>query len=235
MEDRPAHSHVDPAMEPAHQHQHEHLHHGSHTVLNSADQPVYTTGTTEDPSTIRNGSLNHGAANPHYKGEQKGDYTYSDVEKGQADPISPLSSVQEKPVRSGKFPEFYRKYRVYVHVVIWMLVTAWWVAGLVLHHPGTSNPKNWVVPFLLWLFITLRLVFLHVPISIVTKPMRWTWKNTGSRVNSMIPERLRLPIGALITVAVYLVATFASAEEGENNNENRKSFDVGDSAHYDIC
>lgn len=190
--------------------------------MDSPDQPVYTTGTTEDPSMIRNSSLNHDHANPHYKSEKKEEYTYSDMEKGHATPISPLSSVQEKPVRTGKFPEFYRQYRIYIHIVIWMLVTAWWVAGLVLHHPGTARPKNWVVPFLIWLFITLRLVFLHIPISIVSKPMRWTWKNTGSRVNSMIPEKLRLPIEAAVTVAVYIVGTFASAEAGQNSRENRK-------------
>lgn len=192
-------------------------------MLDSPDHPVYTTGTTEDPSLIRNGSLNHNQANPHYKGDKKEDFTFSDVEQGHATPISPLSSVQEKPIRAGKFPEFYRKYRIYIHLVIWMLVTAWWVAGLVLHRPGTTRPKNWVVPFLLWLFITLRLVTLHIPISIVTKPVKWTWKNTGSRVNGMIPERLRLPIGALVTIAVYLVGTFASAEAGQNTNSNRKS------------
>lgn len=225
MEHAPAAAtHADPALNPAHQHKHEHLHHGSHTVLDSPDQPVYTTGTTEDPSMIRNGSLNHDHANPHYKGEQKEDYTFSDVEKGHAEPISPLSSVEEKPVRSGKFPEFYRKYRIYFHLVIWMLVTAWWIAGLVLHHPGTARPRNWVVPFLLWLFITIRIVTLHIPVSIVTKPVKWTWKNTGSRVNSMIPERLRLPIGAAVTVAVYIVGTFASAEAGQNSRSNRKSY-----------
>lgn len=225
---------MDPALDTTHQHQHEHLHHGSHTVLNSPDQPVYTTGTTEDPSGIRNGSLNHNHANPHYKGDKKEDYTFSDVEKGQVEPSSPLSSVQEKPARTGKFPEFYRKHRIYIHLVIWMLVTAWWIAGLVLHHPGTARPKNWVVPFLLWLFITIRIVTLHVPVSIVTKPMRWTWKNTGSRVNSMIPEKLRLPIGAAVTVAVYLVGTFVSEEDGQNTRSNRKwSVDVVDDTLFD--
>ncbi len=78
-----------------------------------------------------------------------------------------------------------------------------------------------MVPFLLYLAITLRLIFLYVPISILTRPMRYVWSNTASPFVALIPERLRIPAGALLTIAVILVGTFASAEAPGNKREDR--------------
>jgi CNT family concentrative nucleoside transporter len=219
-----AHKSHDPAMDPVHQHEHQHLHHSSNAVHSGNDVPIYTAGTTNaEPHGILNGENDTRAQHAHsHDFDKKTDaYMVTDTEKGQATPISPSSSMDEKPVRSGKFPEFYRKYRIFFHIAIWLLVTAWWVASLVLHRPGTAQPKNWVIPFLLWLAISLRILFLHIPISIISKPMKWTWKNTGSRVNSMIPEKLRLPTGALVTLMVFLVGSFVSEENGDNTRANR--------------
>lgn len=78
-----------------------------------------------------------------------------------------------------------------------------------------------MVPFLLYLAITLRLIFLYVPISILTRPMRYVWSNTASPFVALIPEHLRVPAGALLTIAVILVGTFASAEAPGNKREDR--------------
>ena len=67
----------------------------------------------------------------------------------------------------------------------------------------------------------LRLLFFHVPITIVTKPMHFVWNNTGVRINTMIPENLRLPLGAALTVAVIVVGSFVSAESQDNTRANR--------------
>jgi CNT family concentrative nucleoside transporter len=80
-----------------------------------------------------------------------------------------------------------------------------------LHH----DDMNWVVPFLLWLAITLRLLFFHIPISIVSKPMHWAWNNTGPRIVSFIPERFRLLAGATLTVAVIMIGAFVSEESAD--------------------
>jgi CNT family concentrative nucleoside transporter len=214
------HTHRDPAAQPAHQHEHGHLHHSERAAHAGNDVPIYTAGTTVGgPHGILNGeNEGHG----YHDADKKTDpYFVTDTEKGQATPITPSSSMEEKPVRSGKFPEFYRKFRIYIHILIFLLVTGWWVASLVLHHPGSARPRNWVVPFLLWLAISLRIFFLHVPSTIVSKPIKWTWKQTGSRVNSMIPEKFRLPLGAFITFAVFIVGSFASAESADNTRANR--------------
>jgi CNT family concentrative nucleoside transporter len=80
---------------------------------------------------------------------------------------------------------------------------------------------NWIIPFLLWLAIMLRLLFWHVPITIVTKPMHFVWNNTGVRVGALIPEKMRIPAGAALTVAVIIVGAFASPESQDNTRANR--------------
>lgn len=80
---------------------------------------------------------------------------------------------------------------------------------------------NWIIPFLLWLAIMLRLLFWHVPIVIVTKPMHFVWNNTGVRVGALIPEKMRIPAGAALTVAVIIVGAFASPESQDNTRANR--------------
>lgn len=94
---------------------------------------------------------------------------------------------------------------------------SWWIAGLVLHR----HDKNWVIPFLFWLAITLRLLFFYVPITVVTKPMHFIWNNTCVRITEMIPEKFRTVLAAAGTVAVILVGSFASAESADNTRANR--------------
>lgn len=155
------------------------------------------------------------------KGGSKTDNVMVDVEKGGMSPASMQSDSKESEEPKSRGAKFYNKFRAPIHVFIWLLFTGWWIAGLVLHRPGTAKPKNWVVPFLLWLAITVRIVTLWIPISVVYKPLRWTWKNTVSRGISMIPEKFRIPLGAAGTIAVILVGGFVSPTSGENNRANR--------------
>lgn len=80
---------------------------------------------------------------------------------------------------------------------------------------------NWIIPFLLWLFISLRLLTFHVPITIVTKPMHFIWNNTGVRFTNLIPERLRIPLGAALVIAVIIIGAMASPEVADNTRANR--------------
>jgi CNT family concentrative nucleoside transporter len=94
---------------------------------------------------------------------------------------------------------------------------SWWIASLVEHR----HDKNWIIPFLLWLCIILRLIFFHVPYTIITKPMHFVWNNTGVRFVSYVPDKARTPLGAAVTVAVFLVGSFVSEESADNTRENR--------------
>ncbi|KAE8162187.1 Na+ dependent nucleoside transporter C-terminus-domain-containing protein [Aspergillus tamarii] len=115
----------------------------------------------------------------------------------------------------------WRRYRPWlkhvVYAVIWLLFTGWWIAGLILHR----YDLGWLIPFLIYLAITLRLIFLYVPISIITRPVYWIWNQTASRFVSLIPEKLRIPSGALLTIAVIIVGSFASPESADNTRANR--------------
>lgn len=83
------------------------------------------------------------------------------------------------------------------------------------------HDKNWIIPFLFWLAIMIRLITLHIPITVVTKPMHWVWANTGTRFANLIPEKMRIPSAAALTIAVIIVGSFASKESEDNTRANR--------------
>lgn len=67
----------------------------------------------------------------------------------------------------------WRRYRPFGHAIIWLLLTAyifqlqnsncrWWICGLILHR------DKWLIPFLLYLAVTLWLIFRYVSISVVS-------------------------------------------------------------------
>ncbi|KAL5337882.1 Na+ dependent nucleoside transporter C-terminus-domain-containing protein [Aspergillus crustosus] len=123
--------------------------------------------------------------------------------------------------RMGKFGELKRKLRPFlkhfVYAFIWLLFTGWWIAGLILHR----YDLGWLIPFLLYLAITLRMIFLYVPISLFTKPVHFVWKSTASRFVALIPEKLRIPAGGLLTISVIIIGSFASAEAPGNSRSDR--------------
>ena len=96
----------------------------------------------------------------------------------------------------------------------------WWIAGLVLNQ-HRDKKLNWVVPFLLWLAISLRLLFFYVPISIIYNPMNWTWNNSVVKVGMLVPEKLRIPGAAAIVIAAFIVGAFATEETEGNTRDNR--------------
>lgn len=51
--------------------------------------------------------------------------------------------------------------------------------------------------------------------------MHFIWNNTGVRISEFIPEKMRIPAGALLVIAVILVGAMASPEAADNTRENR--------------
>lgn len=93
----------------------------------------------------------------------------------------------------------------------------WWIAGLILRR----HDLGWLVPFLVYLGVSLRLLFFYVPISVVTKPMYYIWRHTAVPFKNIIPQRLRTPAAAVLVVAVILIGSFVSEETQDNTRENR--------------
>lgn len=98
-----------------------------------------------------------------------------------------------------------------------LMPLSWWIAGLILHR----YDLGWLIPFLLYLAITLRIIFFYIPITIVTKPMYFLWRNTAGPCVRVIPEKLRLPAGAAVSLAVILVGSFASRATVQNSRADR--------------
>jgi CNT family concentrative nucleoside transporter len=205
---------TDPALEPAHQHVHQHNHHSPRAAH---DDVTYTTGNPESsivPPQQHRSSLD----------EKRATHTppdYSDHEKNEAgvvDASAGTNSERSTPIGwRAKIGPVYRHRRPLIHLIVFCISTAWWVASLVLHH----DDKNWVVPFLVWLAITLRLVFWHVPSRYVSNAIKAVWKNSAVRIYDMIPSKFRTLAGATVAVAAILVGSFVSEESADNTRENR--------------
>lgn len=89
--------------------------------------------------------------------------------------------------------------------------------GLILHR----RDYGWLKPFLVWLFIMIRLVTLYVPARYALMPVAYVWKRAVQRPAYMLPEVLRLPLAAAGAVAVILVGTFVSKETADNTRGSR--------------
>lgn len=91
-----------------------------------------------------------------------------------------------------------------------------------LHHDDPlSSRTGWLKPFLFYLAITLRLLFFHLPITVITKPMHLIWDNTGVKAANLVPEKLKIPAGAIFVLGVMLIGAFASPESQDNTRANR--------------
>ncbi|KAM0425617.1 hypothetical protein ACHAPT_009149 [Fusarium lateritium] len=211
----------DPALEVENQHHHEHHHHSPRVDADGGHQdPAYAKETTQDAAAVPPPLHKHGVdAVPVTSTDKSAHGTppdYSDHEKAETGVVASTSEDGERRYH-GIVGLLIRYKRPLTHLFICLLFTGWWIASLVLHR----HDKNWVVPFLLWLAINLRLLFFHVPIRYVSGPIRWTWHHTAVVIYDRIPPKLRTPAGAFVAIATILVGSFASEEVADNTRENR--------------
>ncbi|CAG7916141.1 unnamed protein product [Penicillium olsonii] len=182
---------ADSMLDPANQHEHAHHHHTTFAEQGREEEVVYAQDTFD--KSVEPTPITHATKS-------------TDEEAGQSSPAH-----RTLLRRVGK------QWRHIVHAVIWLLFTGWWIAGLILHR----YDRGWLIPFLLYLAITLRIIFFYVPITIITKPMNWVWTNTARPFVNFIPPKLRTPSAAFLCVAVILIGSFASPESEDNTRANR--------------
>lgn len=209
----------DPALQKSREHHHEHLHHDAHAEKGREDEVIYSYGTTFEGKTIpHQDPQDHDLRRRRDADVAKETATTFDPEQGILSP-----SRSEEDPQTHKFSNFYKRYRIFVHLFIWLFFTGWWIAGLLLHgiHDPLSSNTGWLKPFLLWLGVTLRIVFFHIPITVITKPMHWIWEYTGVRFAELLPDRFKHPLGAVMVLAVFLIGAFASPESEDNTRDNR--------------
>ncbi|KAI0914947.1 NupC family nucleoside transporter [Ustulina deusta] len=118
---------------------------------------------------------------------------------------------------TGFIKTWYRKLRAPLHIFIWLVFTAWWIFGLVKYR----KTKNWLIPFLIYLAITLRILTLWIPVSYAFKPVKIVWRHTVFRVYELIPKFLHRPLAAVGTVGVFLLGTLVPGESGDNTRLGR--------------
>ncbi|GKT46289.1 sodium/potassium-transporting ATPase subunit alpha-A [Colletotrichum spaethianum] len=137
----------------------------------------------------------------------------SDLEVG----TNQTDSMRDSKSKRAKWLRFYRKFRLPIHVFVWMLFTAWWIVGLVFQR----DRLGWLKPFLVYLAITIRIVTLWLPASAVMVPLRFVWKYTVAKVYDLTPKKLHQPLAALLTIGVFLVGSMIPEEVGENTRASR--------------
>jgi len=158
---------------------------------------------------------------PSYDAAQKnGAVKATDVEYGTGveKDVSYSEDGVETPVVS-RNRALWNKYKIFAHLAFWLVMTGWWIAGLISYR--NSPRMGWLKPTLLWIAITIRVVTLHVSTKYVTKPIAWIFVKALKNPWETIPEKLRMPIAGAITIAVFIIGTFASEESDDNTRENR--------------
>lgn len=204
----------DPALDANTQDHHQDIHHATARNDDVSDIPKTTVNPPHIPPQL---PLSSSAS--YEKDGIPTTQDVEDVEKGTQGTDSD-GATGEPEKRRWAFSTVYRKYKIFFHIFYFVFFTGWWIAGLVLNQ-HREKKLNWVIPFLLWLSISLRLLFFYVPVSIIYKPMNWTWNNTVVRVGMMVPRKWRIPGAALIVIAAFLVGTFVTEESAGNTRDNR--------------
>lgn len=192
----------------------DHVHHNVDLEKGKENQIINSYGTTFEEKTI-----------PHRDLQDQDSHRrrHADIRKESAVAVDLSLSHFDESSESHTLSNFYKRYRILFYLFFWIVFTGWWIAGLLLHgiHDPLSSNTGWLKPFLLWLAITLRIVFFHVPIIVVTKPIHWTWDKTGVRFAELFPDRLKIPLAALLVVSVFLIGGFVSPESEDNTRDNR--------------
>ena len=106
----------DPALEKTQEHNHSHLHHDVHAEKGRSDEVLYSKGTTDEKSTI-----------PH-QGRQDRDLARREQSETTKDSAAVMDfgkadSGSEADPQTHTWSNFYRKYRLFFHIFIWLVFT----------------------------------------------------------------------------------------------------------------
>ncbi|KAK4182271.1 putative sodium/nucleoside cotransporter [Podospora australis] len=129
------------------------------------------------------------------------------------------SESSDQPRRGPVYAFVKRHWKVVFQVVGFLLMTVWWIYGLVKYRH--EDGKGWLIPSLIYIALCLRVFFNFVPQTLVMRPVRAVWQLTAGRVYDLTPKKLRQPLAGFVTVAVFIIGTMVSEETGDNTRGNR--------------
>ena len=111
----------------SHEHQHNHMHHGRTSLSGRHDDILYAKGTTFDKPHIpdQDFSHHHSKLPSHMIDSKDQAYTETDdTEKGGFSPTKVSTNDSTNDGRKHRFSRFYRKYKIFFHLFIWLVFTA---------------------------------------------------------------------------------------------------------------
>ena len=118
------HENPDLTLHYSHEHQHNHLHHGRASLSGRHDDILYAKGTTFDKPDIPDQDYSHHLKHPSHAIDTKDQaYGDTDAEKGGMSPTKVSTNETGEDGRKHKFSHFYRKYKIFFHLFIWLLFT----------------------------------------------------------------------------------------------------------------
>lgn len=149
--------------------------------------------------------------------EPKYDSAVDEKEIGLKDTSSNSMDRENEETTVPRWKQQLHKYMWVINTFLWLVFTGWWIAGLVLHR----HDRGWLIPFLLWLAITIRFITSYVSTRFITSPIKTVWVKAVYTPSQKIPSKLRTPLSAAGAVAVIIVGTFATEESADNTRANR--------------
>lgn len=213
----------DPALEFTHEHQHAHIHHHAAAARDKEknDDVFYSTGTTD-----KGHSDLLDAPSQDYETHKLKESKETPVKEKSLDEESGNygATLDQEEARSynSKFRRYYRIVRPFIPLFIWVIMTGWWVVSVVsVTVFGMPEGLGWLIPFLLWLAISLRVLTLWVPMSFFWRPIRFIYHRTAFKAYELTPKKFHQPLAAAITVVVFLIGSFVPEETGENTRAAR--------------
>ena len=106
----------------SHEHQHNHLHHGRTSLSGRHDDVLYSKGTTFDKSNIPTQDFSH-HHKQHLIDTKDQAYNQTDAEKGSLSLAEVSTNETSDDARRHRFSRFYRKYKIFFHLFIWLFFT----------------------------------------------------------------------------------------------------------------
>ena len=200
------------------EHHADHVHHDPQTEKGREDGTIYPHGTTFQESTFL------------HQDPQDRDLHRRRLSESAKETAAAVDSEQRMCPNNAEehsqfhiFSRSYKSNRIIFHLLCGIVFTGWWIAGLILHgiHDSLSSNTGWLKPFLLWFVIALRITSFYFPVNVLVKPIRRAWEATSVRFTALLPDRVRNPLAALLTVSVFLIGGFASPESEDNTRDNR--------------
>ncbi|ODQ66479.1 hypothetical protein NADFUDRAFT_45934 [Nadsonia fulvescens var. elongata DSM 6958] len=211
-------THHDPALDPENQHYHTHPSH--HGLALQTVEPVIHADAHVGPR----------ESDPIAPEKNTSPIHSTNVEKDVKNLQVKLVDQENKSIDSGDIIEgyeetqsrwrlagFYSRFRVYFDIFWACFFTAWWISLLV----QDTYRHDWLIPTIVYLCIIARFITFYLPVKYLLVGAKYVWDRTAIKVVDYIPEKWRHPAGALLTVGVILIGTFATKDYDDSLRSDR--------------